>query len=630
MLYRKEIDGLRAVAVLSVMLFHAQFPLFGGGFVGVDIFFVISGYLITQIILTQVRNGSFSFIQFYDRRVRRILPALFAMMFVCLPVAWLVMVNPADFKDFCKSVLAIPLYVSNILFWRESGYFDVTTSLKPFLHTWSLAVEEQYYLVFPVYLLVTWKWGVRKCFWLTILLGGLSIAFAQWGSTHQPVFNFYWLPARIWELFAGAMIPIFYTVFRCPESMPSVQFRSGIVPELMGWLGLVLILSSIFMMNERMLWPSLWTIVPVSGTVLVLIFSSHLTRVGMLLSLKPMVLIGLISYSAYLWHQPLLAFARYQFDSLSFLSRSALLLSAFLLGWLSWTFVETPFRDKNRFTTKQTFISALACSIFFIAVGLMGHLRSGFLFQLSTKDEPVFAYVMKTFMQDVRGDKCFIQGHDLAGKYGPECISSAKPDEHVVLWGDSYAASLYLGLKERFGEVTQFTAGGCAPIFWDAQQRPGCQALNESVIQELERLKPKTIYLEANWFTYDADILAAQSAVERIRKVIPGVHIMLIGNVPRWSKGLPREVLQSVNTFDRELYMPVSIFSELKGSDSLLQEFSTRHGIAFVSALDLLCKKQDCLAITMTGEGPRLTAFDYGHLTKAGSEALVRDLLAKK
>ena len=629
MSYRKEIDGLRAVAVLAVMLFHAQFPLFSGGFVGVDIFFVISGYLITQIIITEVKSGSFSLIRFYDRRIRRILPALYAMMFICLPVAWFVLVNPADFKDFCKSLLAIPLSVSNILFWRESGYFDIMTALKPFLHTWSLAVEEQYYLLFPVYLLITWKWGPKISFWLIIFLGVLSIAFAQWGSIHLPVFNFYWLPARIWELFAGALIPIFYFVFRVPASMPSPAWRSGLKAETLGVVGLVLVFSSIFLMDERMLWPSAWTVIPVSGTVLILLFTSHLTWVGRLLSVRPLVVIGLMSYSAYLWHQPLLAFARYQFDTLSWGFRLALVLSAFAFGWLSWRFIETPFRDKNRFSSKQIFIIALSCSVFFVLVGITGYLRSGFILQLSTKDQPVFAYGMKTFMQDIRGDRCFIQGFDLAGMYGQECSTTAKPDQAVLLWGDSYAAALYLGLKAEYGEVMQFTAGGCAPIFGDARERIGCKTLNERVMMEIERHKPKTIYLAANWFAYAFDNVAAKSAVRQIKEWIPDVRIVLIGNVPHWAKGLPREVLQSVNSFDRELYMPVSKLFELKDSDRQLDEFSRAHAIEFISALDLLCKEQNCLAITLTNHGPRLISFDYGHLTKAGSETLVQAIRAK-
>lgn len=626
MLYRKEIDGLRAVALLAVMLFHAQIPFFSGGFVGVDVFFVISGYLITQIILNQIQEGSFSLIRFYDRRARRILPALFAVMFVCLPVAWLIIINPSDLKDFFKSVLAIPLYASNILFWRESGYFDVSASLKPFLHTWSLAVEEQYYLFFPLYLLAVWRLRTKLVWWLTISLGVLSLVFAQWGSIHQPVFNFYWLPSRAWELLAGAMIPVYRAAFL--QGKPSVP-SFGVMAELMGWLGLALVVSAIFLFTERMLWPSLWTIVPVGGAVLLLLFSSRLTWSGRLLSLKPMVGVGLVSYSAYLWHQPLFAFARYQFDELTLPIRLVLVISALGLGWLSWKYVETPFRNKNRFTTKQIFSGVLAGTVFFVSIGLTGYLRDGFMYRMSAQDELVFKYSMKTFSQDIRSDRCFIQLQSDSAAFAKECSSFLKLEAPALLWGDSHAAALYPGFKKYLGDIVQFTAGSCPPLFWSVQERTGCSALNQYVMNEIQRIRPGIIYLEANWIAYAGDPLSAARAIEQIRTWIPELRFVLIGNVPNWSKGLPREVLQSSRTLNNTLYVPVqkSVFTRLKDSDKRLQTFADQQGIEFVSVLDLLCKEQECLAITVTDNGPRLTAFDSSHLTAAGSENVVRALL---
>jgi peptidoglycan/LPS O-acetylase OafA/YrhL len=405
MLYRKEIDGLRAIAVLAVIFFHAHFSFVSGGFVGVDIFFVISGYLITQIIVTQIQAGTLSLTQFYERRARRILPALFAMLLLCLPMAWLILVNPEDLKDFCKSLFAVSLSISNILFWKESGYFDSSTLLKPLLHTWSLAVEEQYYLLFPIFTLVVWKAGARYAVCLTLIIGVWSIVFAQWSSAHQPIFNFYWLPSRIWELLAGAIIPITFAAF--PRLRPIARYCSSVMAQTLGVLGITLVLSSIFMMNEQFPWPSVWTLIPVLGTVLILLFTSATSVVGRLLGARPLVVVGLISYSAYLWHQPLFAFARYQFDDLDVLFRLTLIAAALGLGWLSWKYIETPFRDKNRFSTKQIFVSVFVCIIFFASVGLTGYFRSGFLFRLPAKAEPVFAYVMKNFMQDLRGDRWF-------------------------------------------------------------------------------------------------------------------------------------------------------------------------------------------------------------------------------
>jgi peptidoglycan/LPS O-acetylase OafA/YrhL len=201
--YRREIDGLRALAVLPVILFHAGFTTFSGGFVGVDVFFVISGYLITTIILTELEQGTFSIVNFYERRARRILPALFVMMLACLPFAWFWLL-PEDMKDFSQSLLAVSVFASNILFWRESGYFDSAAELKPLLHTWSLAVEEQYYMLFPLFLMATWRFGRRWILGSLIAVALASLALAQWGSLVKPAATFYLLPTRVWELLIGA------------------------------------------------------------------------------------------------------------------------------------------------------------------------------------------------------------------------------------------------------------------------------------------------------------------------------------------------------------------------------------------------------------------------------------------
>ena len=203
--YRKEIDGLRAVAVLPVILFHAGFTTFSGGFVGVDIFFVISGYLITTLIVDEMDKGSFSLLNFYERRARRILPSLFFVMLFTLPFAWFWML-PQELISFSQSLSAVPLFASNILFWRTSGYFDTASELKPLLHTWSLAVEEQYYFLFPLFLLSAWKLGKKFIISLLIIVAIMSVVAAQWGSTTYPSFTFYVLPTRAFEILIGALI----------------------------------------------------------------------------------------------------------------------------------------------------------------------------------------------------------------------------------------------------------------------------------------------------------------------------------------------------------------------------------------------------------------------------------------
>jgi peptidoglycan/LPS O-acetylase OafA/YrhL len=208
MKYRKEIDGLRALAVLPVILFHAGFTTFSGGFVGVDIFFVISGYLITTIIVDEMEKGKFSLFNFYDRRARRILPALFFVMLCTLPFAWFWML-PRDLKSFSESLVAVPLFASNILFYLTSGYFDTASVLKPLLHTWSLAVEEQYYVLFPLFLMLAWKLGKKWIISLLLLIAIVSLLAAQWGSPTHPSFTFYLLPTRGFEILIGALISFY-------------------------------------------------------------------------------------------------------------------------------------------------------------------------------------------------------------------------------------------------------------------------------------------------------------------------------------------------------------------------------------------------------------------------------------
>ena len=202
--YRAEIDGLRALAVIPVIFFHAGFELFRGGFVGVDVFFVISGYLITSILIEDINNKRFSIVNFYERRARRIFPALFFIMFMCIPFAWIWML-PSQMKDFSQSLVAVSLFASNILFWRESDYFAAAAEEKPLLHTWSLAVEEQYYLLFPVFLILAWRFGKNRVFWMMVVMAAISLLLSEWGWRNRSQANFYLAPTRAWELFAGSI-----------------------------------------------------------------------------------------------------------------------------------------------------------------------------------------------------------------------------------------------------------------------------------------------------------------------------------------------------------------------------------------------------------------------------------------
>ncbi len=365
MKYRGEIDGLRTLAVLPVILFHSGYSMFSGGYVGVDVFFVISGYLITTILISELNDGNFSIVRFYERRARRILPALFFVMLISILFAW-TFLNPFELISFSKSVSAVSLFVSNIFFWRDGGYFETAAELKPLLHTWSLAVEEQYYIFFPVFLLLIWNFGRYAVLKIIVSLAILSLLAAQIFSVYKPVPNFFLLPSRGWELALGAIAAFIWAENKQSRVKSSTkQFLSS--------TGLVLILISVFTFGNSTPSPSLYTLAPTIGAMLVILYADVNTITYTILRSPPFVGVGLISYSAYLWHQPVLAFARLGAPVIGEISRAVLLLIIFALSVFSWKYIETPFRKTVLFGRGFIFSFAISGTIFFALLGVASY-----------------------------------------------------------------------------------------------------------------------------------------------------------------------------------------------------------------------------------------------------------------
>lgn len=386
MKYRSEIDGLRALALLPVILYHTGLEVFSGGYVGVDVFFVISGYLITSLIILQIRIGEFSLMQFYERRARRILPALFVVLFFSIPFAYLLM-KPNQLEAFSGSLVAAVLFFSNILFFLELDYFGIASELRPLLHTWSLAVEEQYYLIFPLFVLMT---QVRKrLITIIVIVVILSFALAQFGgnlSTVYPFFerewawmdipawSFFTLPTRVWELMVGALIGLF--LIQRPQ-------LKGVIGELGGLLGVLLIVLAVFIFDDSTPYPSIYTLVPVLGSGLIILCAKPNNFSGKVLSHRVFVNIGLVSYSAYLWHYPLFAFAGLASISdpqVKLVEVKILLIGlTFVLAYYTYRFIEKPFRDRAKFTAKQVMLILAISAIVLISIGLIGKSTKGFL-----------------------------------------------------------------------------------------------------------------------------------------------------------------------------------------------------------------------------------------------------------
>ena len=490
MKYRPEIDGLRAVAVLPVILFHAGLESFNGGFVGVDVFFVISGFLITSILIRDIESDRFSLSQFYERRARRILPALFFVMLCMLPFAWLWML-PHQLEDFSQGLIAVCLFVSNLLFWRQSDYFAPATEENPLLHTWSLAVEEQYYVLFPLFLVFAWRWGKRKLYYSLIAFALVSLGISEWGWRNESIANFFFAPTRAWELFAGSISAF-------------IANKQGVrANNPLSLLGLALIVTSIVVYDKNTPFPSVYAIPPVLGTALLMLFAEKSTIAAKFLSWQPMIQVGLISYSAYLWHQPLFAFARLRtvnepsltlMLSLSFLS--------LILAWASVRWIERPFRVNRDglFRKNMIFTYSLVGSLCFIALGFIGHTKQGFIERF---DSP-YTRMLTYFEKDNRAQNAEAC-KKLESLDACEFGSKDSPKANIVLFGDSHAGILRASLSKLSQELKLkglFFATNCPPALgvYASISNIKCYDYNRETIQWINRNQEiKTVILSARW-----------------------------------------------------------------------------------------------------------------------------------
>ena len=453
--YRPEIDGLRAIAVGAVILYHAQITILGhqpfkGGFIGVDIFFVISGYLITSIILKElVTTGSFSFKHFYERRVRRILPALLFIMLVSLPFAWMYLL-PSSFVDFSKSILYSLGFSSNFYFHYSGQEYGAESGLlKPFLHTWSLSVEEQFYILFPIVLLITFKYFRKHL--LTILVIGLiiSLQMADWGSKNYPSASFYFLHTRIWELLAGSILAYF-------EITLGHRSKNKTLNLILPTIGLFLIGHSILFFNDKMFHPSFYTLSPIIGVCLIIWFSSKNELITKILSTKLFVGIGLISYSLYLWHYTIFSFARVKDNTPSEYDKFEWVFLSIILSLISYVFIERPFRNKkNKF---KVIISLILISISILVILNINIIqKDGYKNRLPEIFQKDLSQKPWNLLKNKDDKNCFgnIEG----------CKFNTSSNKKVYAIGDSHMASLLSDLKNKVVEKDfQFitsTLSGC-------------------------------------------------------------------------------------------------------------------------------------------------------------------------
>ena len=433
--YRAEIDGLRAIAVGGVVAHHTGLGLVPGGFTGVDVFFVISGYLITGIIAAEMTAGKFSQWRFLERRLRRIVPAFAVMLAITAAAAWAIL-TPEDFRPFAQSLTASALFASNLLFAQKAGYFDSAEGMQPLLHTWTLGVEEQFYLLFPLLLIACRRWRPGATLPVVALLGLASFALALMVATRWPLLSFYLLPTRLWEFALGAACALL------PARGTAVLVARPQVRSVLAMAGLGLIAAGFLLIQPYTPAPGAMFLLPTIGTVLVIMFAGLTDPAGRLLGLRPLVWLGLVSFGTYLWHQPLLTLAQYGWSGdLPLPVTLALVAASVVFGWASYQWIEQPVRQRRLLAGRKALLVACSTALAVpVAAGIAGHLH---------------LYLPASGAEATR----------LAGLRPPRApeVMTGTPSKPLpfILFGDSHAMQYYFALNARFGQGAILAKPSC-------------------------------------------------------------------------------------------------------------------------------------------------------------------------
>ncbi|BAQ15722.1 O-antigen acetylase [Methyloceanibacter caenitepidi] len=628
--YRPEIDGLRALAVSAVVIYHAEFtlqaaPVLAGGYLGVDIFFVISGYLITSIILRELAAGGFSLLTFYHRRARRILPALFLVLAVCAPFAWRLM-TPDQLESFSGSAISALTFWSNFWFWSEDSYWAGPSELKPLLHTWTLSLEEQFYIICPLFLMATWRLAKDRILPIMVVLFVASLGLAQYGSSAFPDANFFLLPTRAWELLAGAILA---KVELSVGGRPAGRWDAVLTA-----LGAVMIVGPFVAFDQGTPHPSLLTLVPVVGTCLVIRFARPGEPTTALLSSRAFVGVGLISYSLYLWHYPIFSFWKMTHPENSAFDASILIVLAVLLSILSYFLIERPARSRIAVPT-SAFVPAISVTfLVFLTLGVASYVSHGFAFRYGSLAE-VFK---ETGAQEM-----------YASVFG----AKSKPNGRIFLVGDSHAAVLTRELSEMAERhnyaLDRRVSGSCPVVDVESVKFDDCDAYRTETLKLIEEAPPALIVYALHWRKYQdqsgrkkfrgtvtphkGETLRAAYAKTFANWIRAGHRIVVIlpgMETERNVKEQLKELVDAVPYAEREnflanLKMQVAYAQQLARADwerDMISAEAESEDLQAIDPLDLFCNPSQ--GICTVNEGTTFYITDKTHYSRAAAKRIVQ------
>ncbi len=632
MTYRPEVDGLRAVAVLAVVLSHAGFEWMAGGYLGVDVFFVISGYLITSIVHRQVVEGRFSLHDFYDRRLRRILPALIAVCLVT-SVASVIILPPTHLAMYGRNLASVFLFASNIqLSMTGQGYFAPGAAYQPLQHTWSLAVEEQFYLFFPIALFLIHRVAKARMPMLLFLGAAMSLGLAHFWVSSHPTSAYYLLPFRAWELLLGAMLAL-------SPSKPSPK------DGLWGFWSLAILLGCMMGFSEQTPTPSLVTLLPVFATTALLATAKPHTLVARILSAKILVRVGLVSYSLYLWHQPVFVFTKMATGTHGDVgTQVGSILLSLGLAWMSWKWVEQPFRNRAWLSRHQIYGYSFLGSVLFLAFGLWVHHQEGLKQRLNPLQRAIhdtyrearegLAYWKQDQWYDANREDCNFYDH-LNAPDSPLPRESLTPSCYqrdptkpfcLLLWGDSHATALSGGIRSALGEhwqILQVTTSACPPqLVASSDPNDRCRFANAFATEVLREAQPDVVVLAQ-----------AEGHSDTIFKpLIEGIlargvqRVLLVGPAPEWVPDCPSVAIRLAAQIPPDERTSLGLNLQRGKVDAMLashlkatKELSNRS--RYLSLMDYFCSQGKCQVYMAKDPKPILTAHDYGHLTLEAASA---------